>query len=74
MKQGDVDDLYDDADLAFDKHRQECADAFSDGRKVGRMGLGAGLCPQGYSDDEQKEWMCGFTVGVAQLLTARKAA
>jgi ribosome modulation factor len=50
------------------------ADAYADGLKVGRMGLGAGLCPQGYRDDERNEWLRGFRAGAAQLLAERKAA
>jgi ribosome modulation factor len=61
-------------DRVYDEDRQACADAFADGLKVGRMGLGAGICPQGYSDSERKEWLRGFNQGAAQLLTERKAA
>lgn len=67
-------DLYDAADRTYEEHRQQMADAYAEGMKVGRMGLGAGLCPQNYSDAEQKEWLRGFTAGAASLLTDRKAA
>lgn len=67
-------DIYDAADRAYDEHKQEIADAYADGLQVGRMGLGAGLCPQAYRDDERNEWLKGFKAGAAQLLTERKAA
>lgn len=67
-------DIYDAADRLYDEERQRHADAFADGRKVGAMGLGAGLCPQGYSDGETKEWLRGYKAGAAELLTTRRAA
>lgn len=67
-------DLDDAADRLYAETRQQCDDAYADGLEVGRMGLGAGLCPQGYCDDERREWIRGFGVGAAQLLTERKAA
>jgi ribosome modulation factor len=70
----DDEDICDAADRAYEEHRQEMADAYADGLKVGRMGLGAGLCPQGYRDDERNEWLRGFRAGAAQLLAERKAA
>lgn len=70
----DDEDLYDAADRLYDEHRQELADAYADGKRVGHMGLGAGLCPQGYSDAERAEWLKGFNHGAAELLTERKAA
>jgi ribosome modulation factor len=66
--------LDDAADRLFEEHRQQLCDANADGRKVGRMGLGAGLCPQGYSNDERDEWLKGFAEGAASLLTERRAA
>lgn len=74
MNSQDLEDIYDDADRAYDERKQEIADAYADGLTVGRMGLGAGLCPQGYGDDERKEWLRGFSAGAASLLTERKAA
>lgn len=67
-------ELDDAADRLYDEHRQQMADAYADGAKVGRMGLGAGLCPQGYRDDERNEWLRGFRAGAAELLKERKAA
>lgn len=67
-------DIYDAADRAYAEHRQQMVDAYADGMRVGRMGLGAGLCPQGYSDEESAEWLRGFGAGAASLLTDRKAA
>jgi ribosome modulation factor len=67
-------DVYDAADRAYEEHRQRMADAFADGRKVGRMGLGAGLCPQELSITERNEWLLGFHAGAAELLSERKAA
>lgn len=68
------DDIFDAADDAYDKHRQEMADAYADGLQVGRMGLGAGLCPQGYRDDEVKEWLRGHLQGAAEMLNERRKA
>jgi len=68
------DDIFDAADLAYDEHRQQMADAYHEGLTVGRMGLGAGLCPLGYCNDERNEWLRGFRAGAAILLNERKAA
>lgn len=68
------DDIDDATDDAYGEHRQQMADAYADGLQVGRMGLGAVLCPQGFCDDERNEWLRGFKAGAAQLLTERKAA
>lgn len=68
------DEIYDVADHLYDEYRQRMVDAKADGRKVGKMGLGAGLCPQGYGFDERKEWLSGFREGAAELLTDRRAA
>lgn len=67
-------DIYDAADRLHDECRQRLADAYADGRTVGRMGLGAGLCPQGYSNDETKEWLRGFREGAAEMLNDRRKA
>lgn len=67
-------DLYDAADRLVDERKQEMADAYADGLQVGRMGLGAGLCPQGYCDDERKDWLRGFKAGAAELLSQRRKA
>lgn len=67
-------ELDDAADRLYEERRQQMADAYAEGLKVGRMGLGAGLCPQGYCDEESKEWLRGFTAGAASLLKDRKAA
>jgi ribosome modulation factor len=67
----DVDEA---ADRLYDEHRQQMADAYADGVRVGCMGLGAGLCPQGYSNDERDEWLRGFASGAASLLSERKKA
>lgn len=53
---------------------QRLSDAYAEGKSVGRMGLGAGLCPQGYGQDETDEWLRGFHAGAAELLTDRRAA
>lgn len=67
---------YDDGleDYLYDTEVVRAADAYADGLQVGRMGLGAGLCPMGYSDEERTEWLRGFRNGAAELLTERKAA
>ena len=53
---------------------QRLSDAFADGKKVGAMGLGAGLCPQGFANEERSEWLRGFSAGAASLLNDRRAA
>lgn len=63
-----------DVDADYADYVQGLADAFADGRRVGAMGLGAGLCPHGYSNEERAEWVRGFGVGAASLLVDRKAA
>lgn len=68
---------YPDEALADYIDRSECeriqrlSDAFADGRKVGEMGLGAGLCPQGFSNEEREQWLRGFMAGAAEILTRR---
>jgi len=66
--------LDDAADRRYAEHVQSCSDAFAEGMRVGRMGLGAGLCPQNYSNDERAAWLRGFATGAAQLLSERRAA
>ena len=68
MRRFEGEDFNDYCDRLYDDYRQKNADAYADGRKVGAMGLGAGLCPQWYSDAEQREWLRGFRVGAAELL------
>jgi ribosome modulation factor len=74
LKRYPDEDFDDFVDRVHDELRQKNADAYADGKKVGFMGLGAGLCPQWYSEAEQKEWLRGFRVGAAEMLTGRKAA
>lgn len=63
-----------DVDADYADQVQQLADAFADGKRVGAMGLGAGLCPQGYGNEERAEWLRGFRCGAAQLLDERRAA
>lgn len=74
MKPYRGEDVYDAADRAHEEYSQRLTDAFCDGLKVGRMGLGAGLCPQFFSNKEMMEWLRGFREGAAGLLTERKVA
>lgn len=66
--------LDDAADRLYEEHRQRMTDAYIDGKEVGKMGLGAGLCPQHYSNAEHSEWLRGFAHGAAELLTDRRKA
>lgn len=68
MKRYPDEDWDDYCDRVYDDLRQKEVDAYEDGRKVGKMGLGAGLCPQWFSEREQKEWLKGFRVGAAEML------
>ena len=65
--------LDDAADRRHAEHVQALLDAYVDGQRVGEQGLGAGLCPQDLSDDEQREWRRGHLAGQARRL-GRKAA
>lgn len=65
------------SDEAFDKHVQDLADAFAEGRRAGRLGHTAGMCPQDYTDEERGEWNRGRLAEIAALLDpegARRAA
>lgn len=74
MKRYRDESLDDAADRLYEEDRQRLTDAYCDGHKVGKMGLGAGLCPQHFSNAEHSEWLRGFAHGAAELLTERKAA
>lgn len=54
-----------DPDRVYDDLRQREVDAFEEGRRAGRLGLGAGLSTH-YFGRELKEWMRGFTEGAAE--------
>lgn len=63
-------DFYDYEDDVTDAARQKEVDAYAEGLRIGRLGLGAGLCPEGYSDDERKEWMKGYARPAARFIPA----
>lgn len=57
------------SDELYDRHVQSLCDAFSEGQRAGRLGLGAGLCPQDYSEAERREWYRGHQQALAKYMT-----
>lgn len=57
------------SDELFERQLQLELDAFIEGQRVGRLGLGAGLCPQDYSEAERREWLRGFQQALAKYMT-----
>lgn len=58
-----------DEDTAYEDLRQRWVDAFEQGKRAGRLGLGAGLSTQ-YWGRELREWMQGFNEGAAEHAVA----
>ena len=46
--------IHEENDDAFERDLQRQLDAFAEGQRIGRLGLGAGLCPQDYTDEERQ--------------------
>ena len=53
------------SDELYERDLQRQLDAFAEGRRAGRLGIGAGLCPQDYSEDEKQHWRLGHNQGSA---------
>ncbi len=69
-----IHDRSDEEDRRYEDQVQREVDAFVEGQRVGRLGLGAGLCPHDMSEAEQRQWRLGHTQGAAEYVSNRRAA